>query len=222
MGRAAAAAILDIDGTVVDSTYHQALAWHRAFHRLQVPVPIWRVHRAIGMGGDRLVTEVAGAAVERGKGDELRSAWAEEWKRVAIEVEPFDDVRDTVLGLRDLGWSIGVATSGPEDNARTALELADITDLVDALVSADDIDHSKPDPQMLTKALSACGAQRGLCVGDSVYDAQASARLGMPCIGVRTGGFSEAELREAGATLVLTAIGELRSHLDDPLLSPET
>ena len=59
-----AAILFDIDGTLVDSTYHHALAWQRAFDRHDVPIPLWRIHRTIGMGGDKLVAHVAGDEVE--------------------------------------------------------------------------------------------------------------------------------------------------------------
>jgi HAD superfamily hydrolase (TIGR01549 family) len=216
----ASALILDIDGTMVDSTYHHAVAWHRAFRRYGVLVPLWRVHRAIGMGGDRLVSEVAGEHVEADKGADLRSARAEEWADIKAEVEAFAGVRETVEEVRRLGWRIAVASSSPRDDATELLELAGVPDLVDAVVTGDDVSSSKPDPEVLLTALSAVGGSHGLCVGDATHDVQAAMHARLQCVGLRTGGYGVAELQDAGSPLVLDAFADLRRHLGDPLLQP--
>jgi HAD superfamily hydrolase (TIGR01549 family) len=216
----ASALLLDIDGTLVDSTYHHAVAWHRAFRRYGVLVPLWRVHRAIGMGGDRLVSEVAGEQVEAQHGDDLRSVRAEEWEQIKPEVEAFAHVRDTVEQLRGLGWRVAVASSSPAAAAAELLELAQVPDLVDAVVTGDDVSSSKPDPEVLLTALSAVGCSTGLCVGDATHDVNAATNARLRCIGVRTGGYSAGELQEAGSPLVLDAFADLRTHLSLPLLHP--
>jgi HAD superfamily hydrolase (TIGR01549 family) len=175
------ALILDIDGTLVDSTYQHAVAWHRAFARYGVLVPMWRIHRAVGMGGDRLVTAVAGEQVEAEHGDELRSARGEEWARIKAEVEAFADVKETVAQLRELGWRIAVASSSPAQDAQELLGLAEVTDLVDVVVTADDVSSSKPDPEVLMTARAAAGCDVGLCVGDSTHDVNAAKSAGMQC-----------------------------------------
>ena len=73
-------AIFDVDGTLVDTNYQHALAWYRAFRRYEITPAVWRIHRAIGMGGDNLVTAIAGEDVEKAHGDELRAAWTEEFE----------------------------------------------------------------------------------------------------------------------------------------------
>lgn len=215
------ALILDIDGTLVDSTYQHAMAWHRAFNRYDVLVPLWRVHRAVGMGGDRLVAAVAGEQVEVERGDELRAARAEEWDRIKVEVSAFAGVRATVEQLRELGWRIAVASSSPAKNAEEMLQLAEVTDLVDVVVTADDVSSSKPDPEVLLTALSAAGCDDGLCVGDATHDVNAARNAEMRCIGLRCGGYGAAELMEAGSPLVLDVFADLRLHLSDPILRPE-
>jgi HAD superfamily hydrolase (TIGR01549 family) len=213
--------ILDIDGTLVDSTYHHALTWHRAFTRYGVLVPLWRIHRAVGMGGDRLVAAVAGEQVEAERGDQLRAARAEEWNQVKAEVVAFAEVRETVEQLRELGWTIAVASSSPRTDAEDLLELAAVSDLVDVTVTGDDVASSKPDPEVFLTALSAAGSDHGLCIGDATHDVNAAANAGLRCIGLRSGGYGAAELAEAGSPLVLDVFGDLRRHLSDPLLRPE-
>jgi beta-phosphoglucomutase-like phosphatase (HAD superfamily) len=68
------AAILDVDGTLVDTNYHHAIAWYRAFRQNEVLLPIWRIHRHIGMGGDQLVAAFGGEQLENEKGDDIRAA----------------------------------------------------------------------------------------------------------------------------------------------------
>src|SRR4051794_5231895 len=97
--------LLDVDGTLVDSTYHHALAWWRAFRSLDVDVQVWRIHRAIGMGGDRLVAEVAGDDVENAHGDELRKRWKEAYDAAFRDsVRPFAGAAELVRELTRRGW----------------------------------------------------------------------------------------------------------------------
>ena len=93
------AVLFDIDGTLVDSTYHHAIAWQRAFDRHDLPIPLWRIHRTVGMGGDKLVGEVAGDEVERDLGDALRDAWKEEYVELKAEVDPLPGAAELVRRL---------------------------------------------------------------------------------------------------------------------------
>jgi HAD superfamily hydrolase (TIGR01549 family) len=212
--------LLDVDGTLVDSTYHHALAWWRAFADRGVDVAVWRIHRSIGMGGDRLVGEVAGDDVERRLGDELRDAWKANYDRDYRDVvRPFAGAAELVRELRGRGWRVALASSGKPDHTQRAIRLLGIADDVDAVTTGDDAESSKPAPDILEVALRRAGGHAGICVGDSPYDAKAAAALGAPCIGVLTGGFSRAELEEAGAVEVAENVRELADSLDATLLA---
>ena len=93
------AVLFDIDGTLVDSTYHHALAWQRAFHDSDVTLPFWKIHRTIGMGGDKLVAHVAGDEVEERLGDTLRDVWREEYIKIKPEVRALSGA--TALNISD-------------------------------------------------------------------------------------------------------------------------
>ena len=220
-GNAPDTVLLDVDGTLVDSTYHHALAWWRAFTEHDVDVPVWRIHRSIGMGGDRLVGEVAGDDVERRLGDELREAWKAAYDRDHLAmVKPFAGAADLVRELRGRGWRVAIASSGKPDHTRRSVEVLGFADdELDAVTTADDAEESKPAPDILRAALAGAGGRGGICLGDSVYDVQASAALGAPCVGVLTGGFSAAELSDAGAVAVAENVGELAASLDDGALA---
>jgi phosphoglycolate phosphatase-like HAD superfamily hydrolase len=96
-------AVLDIDGALVDTNYHHALAWYRAFRRFEVTLPVWRLHRAIGMGGDQLVPAVAGDKFEEQHGDDVRTAWGKEFAPLLAEIRAFDGVPDLLAELRGRG-----------------------------------------------------------------------------------------------------------------------
>jgi HAD superfamily hydrolase (TIGR01549 family) len=204
------AVLLDIDGTLIDSTYHHAVAWHRAFARVTDVPPLWRLHRAIGMGGDRLPTEVAGQEVEERYGDRLRALWREEYLDLRAEVRPLPGAADLVHGLAADGVVVALASSGDPQFAREAVELLGIADAVAVLVTSADVDHSKPEPDLVEETLRRLGpVDRAVFVGDTVYDVEAARRAGLDCVALRSGGFGHAELVEAGAVRVVDVPADL-------------
>lgn len=218
-----AAVLFDIDGTLLDSTYHHAFAWHRAFTRYDIAVPLWKVHRAIGMGGDRLVAHVAGEEVEEEHGDELRDAWEQEYSEVVAEVRPLAGATELIRKLAGEGYRVALASSGKKSFSEDAVKTLDVVDEVHTLTTADDAEESKPDPDILSSTLGRLEVDRAAFVGDTPYDVEAATRLGLRTVGVLTGGFSRAELEEAGAALVVEALTEvLDLDWDDLLREPET
>ncbi|MGB0100237.1 MAG: HAD family hydrolase, partial [Nocardioides sp.] len=120
------AVLFDIDGTLVDSTYHHAIAWHRAFSRHDLHPPLHAIHRTIGMGGDKLVTEVAGAEVEDRIGDSLRDAWREEYLPLRAEVLPLAGAAELVRELSAAGHRVAAASSGDPQFSAEAVDLLEI------------------------------------------------------------------------------------------------
>ncbi|MCW2808707.1 MAG: HAD-superfamily hydrolase, subfamily variant 1 [Marmoricola sp.] len=198
-----AAVLFDIDGTLVDSTYHHAIAWQRAFDRNDLPIPLWRIHRTIGMGGDKLVAEVAGDDVEKRLGDTLRDAWRDEYLQIKAEVDPLPGAAELVRKLAGDGYQVALASSGDPEFADEALDDLDIRDEVVVLKTSADVDRSKPDPDLVEVTLEALGTTRAVMVGDTPYDVESAGRARLACIGLRSGGYSEAELVDAGAVLVV-------------------
>lgn len=201
--------IFDVDGTLVDSTYLHALAWQRAFRRHDVSVETWRIHRAIGMGSDKLITAVAGDDVERRGGDELRDSQSEFYDEISNEVTAFDGALELIQSLRDR-FTVAVASSGSKEDVEEALDIVGISeDDVAAIATSDDADESKPEPDIIKAAFEKSGGTSAIFVGDAVYDVSAAAKLGFPTVAVRTGGFGEEELRRAGAIHVVNDVKEL-------------
>ena len=207
-------AIFDVDGTLVDTNYQHALAWFRALRRYDVTRPMWRIHRGIGMGGDLFVSAVAGREVEDAHGDELRQAWAEEFELLIGEVQPFEGAHALLAEVKERGFRLVLASSGKSEHVESFLDLVGGRSLADAWTTSDDVEHSKPEPDIVSAALAKVEGASGIMVGDSVYDAQAAAKLNIPTLGVRTGGFSVGELQEAGVLQVFDSLVAFRSALD--------
>jgi HAD superfamily hydrolase (TIGR01549 family) len=206
--------VLDIDGTLVDTNYHHVIAWDRAFREYDVPVPLWHVHRAIGMGGDRLVAHVAGEDVEHEHGDEIRDRWEHEFDQLIGEIRAVDGARELLAAVKNRGLSLVLASSGKQKHVDAYLDLLDGRRLADAWTTSDDVDDSKPAPDLLQVAIDKVSGTSAVKVGDSVWDCLAAAEAGVPAVSVLTGGFSRDELLDAGAARVFTSLAKLESALD--------
>jgi HAD superfamily hydrolase (TIGR01549 family) len=214
-------AIFDVDGTLVDTNYQHALAWFRAFRLYDITRPMWRLHRGIGMGGDLFVSAVAGREVEEAHGDALRDAWAEEFDQLVGEIQPFEGAHELLAEVKERGFRLVLASSGKTEHVEAFLDLIDGKSLADAWTTSDDVQKSKPEPDIVAAALAKVKGASGIMVGDSIYDAQAAAKLNIPTLGVRTGGFSVGELQEAGVLQVFDSLVAFRNALDGtPLARP--
>ena len=209
------AVILDVDGTLVDSNYHHALAWYRALRQHGQVLPVWRIHRAIGMGGDQLVTRLCGKEVERELGEDIRAAEKALYMAVIEEVEPLEGARALMEDLKGRGRRVVLASSAKPDEVEHYLDLLDARGIVDAWTSAGDVEKTKPEPDLVESALEKIGGGEAVLVGDSTWDCEAAGNAGVTAVAVLTGGFSEQELGEAGAVAVYASIEELRRGLSD-------
>jgi HAD superfamily hydrolase (TIGR01549 family) len=209
------AAILDVDGTLVDTNYQHALAWYRAFRDHGIVLPVWRVHRHIGMGGDQIVSALAGDEVEEEKGDAIRDAEKERYLALIDEVEPLAGARDLIAELKDRGHAVVLASSAKEEEVERYLDLLDARDLADDWTTSADVETTKPAPDLVEAAIAKAGLEEAVMVGDSTFDCEAARRAGIETIAVWTGGFSEQELREAGAAMVFESIEDLRQRIGE-------
>jgi HAD superfamily hydrolase (TIGR01509 family) len=207
------AVIFDIDGTLVDTNYQHALAWYRAFREHGVVMPIWRIHRAIGIGSDRVVEMLAGDQVEQQLGETLRAAEGPLYQEMIDEVEPMKDAHELLRDLKRAGHAVILASSAEEKDAQRYIELLDAKAFVDGYTTSADVKQSKPEPDIVHAAVEKAGGGPAVMVGDSTWDCKAATRAKLPSIGVLTGGFSKQELTDAGATIVFDSVEHLRDHL---------
>lgn len=211
--------IFDVDGTLVDTNYHHAVAWYRAFRRQDVTVPVWIIHRHIGMGGDTLVAAVAGDHVESEHGNDIRAAWSQEFEGMLAEISPLAAASDAVDTVRQAGHTVVLATSGKPEHVEQFLRLVDASERASNVTDSGDVQHSKPAPDLLQHALeqvaSDASAEPAVMVGDTVWDCRAGVNAGVPVVAVRSGGFGVDELQEAGAVWVLDSLEDLLARVDD-------
>lgn len=208
------AAILDIDGTLIDTNYQHALAWFRAFKRFDIVLPVWRIHRRIGMGGDHIIEALCGEEKEHEFGDQIREAETDLYQALIGEVQPVQGARDFIIDLKKRGHPVVLASSAKDAEVEHYLGLLDCRDVIDSWTTSADVQSTKPDPDLVLAAMEKVEVPGAIMVGDSTFDCEAAKRAGIPTIAVMTGGFSVDELRQAGAVSVFESIDELGQGLE--------
>jgi HAD superfamily hydrolase (TIGR01509 family) len=213
--------IFDIDGTLVDTNYQHAVAWYQAFRQHDVLVPVWQLHRHIGMGGDQFVAAVAGDEVEAKIGDDLRAAHDVIYLTMIQSVSVFDGARELLQDLKADGFDVVLASSAKQREVDHYLDLLDGRELAGDWTTSDDVEQTKPEPDLVIAAKEKLGGEDrdAVMVGDTPWDVKAAERSGVPTIAVLTGGFSEAELRDAGAVAVFGSVAELRARREETALA---
>jgi beta-phosphoglucomutase-like phosphatase (HAD superfamily) len=196
------AAILDVDGTLVDTNYHHAIAWYRAFRQHGELLPIWRIHRHIGMGSDQLVKALCGEEVDEQKGDDIRTAETALYLALIEEVEPLHGAKGLIHDLKDRGHTVVLASSAKANELDHYLDLLEAREVADGWTTSADVEATKPEPDLVEAARE-----------------KAAKRAGVETVAVLTGGFSEDELLDAGALSVYGSIEELRRSLDETPLA---
>ena len=213
------AVILDVDGTLIDANYQHALCWYRAFREHGVVLPIWRLHRHVGMGGDNFVPAVAGDAVEERIGDDVRERWEQLFDGLIDEVAALEGAHELMRDLKERGHRVVLASSSIEKHLDRYLDLIDAREVADGWTTKDDVEETKPEPDLVKAALAKAGADDAVMVGDTPWDIEAAQRAGVQTVCVITGGFSAQELRDAGAVAVFESVEELRRRLEETPLS---
>jgi HAD superfamily hydrolase (TIGR01549 family) len=210
--------VLDVDGTLVDTVYQHTIAWVTAFDNVGVTVPAYRIHRAIGMGSDRLVAAAAGDDVESRHGDAIRELHDKVFDDMIDDIHALPGAEDLLKELRRRGLTVALATSGLPEQTERLLALVGAEEMAKDSPTSDDVENSKPAPDLVEAAIKKAGGTRAAVVGDAVWDVAAAKKAGHYSIGLQSGGFSESELREAGADEVYATPEELLAGLPDSVL----
>ena len=191
--------ILDIDGTLVDSNDAHARAWVRAFHGQELTTDLSQVRPLIGMGSDQLVPQLTGIQPADPRFQALADGWKRAFETEMPRLHPFEGTRNLVRTAIACGWKVVVATSGESEMAARLLELANVADLLPERVSSQDVQASKPQPDLLQAALEKAGAepQEAWMLGDTRFDIEAAHKAGMKCAVVRLGGNTDLEEADA-------------------------
>ena len=213
------AVIFDVDGTLVDSNDLHIEAWREAFAHYGISLTYEDVHAHIGKGGDQLMPAFLSKEQVDKFGAELEGLRIEIFTRDYLpQARPFPKVRELLERLRSDGVQIALATSSKEVELETHLQNLGVKDLVEYATSADDAEHSKPEPDIFEAALARLddlSADDVLVIGDTPYDAIAAAKAGMRTIALSSGGFMEDALRDAGAIAVFIDVADLLERYDE-------
>lgn len=206
------AVLFDVDGTLIDSNYHHTLAWSRALHAHGHFVPLFAIHRLIGMGGSELLETLIGQADTT-----VHDAWRRQFDELLPEVIAFEGAGELLRAVHDRGATIVLATSSPQDLLDEMRARIEADDAVDDVVSSGDVDRAKPHADIFEVARDKSGASRDqtVVVGDSLWDVAAASKAGLRCIAVESGGYSRQELEAAGAHAVFRDPIDLCARSDE-------
>jgi HAD superfamily hydrolase (TIGR01509 family) len=214
--------LLDVDGTLIDSNDAHARAWVDVLREFDIESPpLERVRRLIGMGGDKLLPEIAGIELDSSLGEKLSSRRKEIFtERYLPELLPTPGAREFVETLLARGATVVVATSAESEELKGLLAQAGLEDLLTEATSSSDAENSKPDPDIISAARKKGGASADetILVGDTPYDLEAAGRAGVGAIAVRTGGWEDEHL--AAALAIYDDTADLLACIDEsPLAS---
>lgn len=210
--------LFDLDGTLVDSVYQHVLAWHEALETCGIGLPVWRIHRRIGMSGGLFTNALlreTGHEVTPEEREKLYRIHAEGYARRAAQIRPLPGAKDLLDHLTATAVPWAIATSGRSVSARPTLAVLGIDIDKAPVVTRDMVRYAKPDPDLFLAAAKKINMPIGqaLVVGDSVWDLLAARRAGALGIGLLSGGYGRDELERAGAFRVYEDPGDLLRHL---------
>ncbi|WP_354637964.1 HAD family hydrolase [Kitasatospora camelliae] len=215
-----AAALFDVDGTLLDTNYLHTIAWAEALAQFGHTPPMARIHGSIGMGGDHLLDHVLGDDRDRGQDEEISAAHQVLFARLWPNLRAFASAAELLRQVRDRGWRVVLASSASARDLAVMRRVLDAEDAIDDATGADDVDATKPAPDLVEAALAKAGAEPGeaVFIGDTLWDVEAAVRSHVRCVAVLSGGFGERALRAAGALEVHADVGELLARLDTSVL----
>ena len=217
------AVLFDVDGTLIDSNDLHASAWREAFLHFGVDLPLDTIRSQIGKGGDNLIPTLLPEALVEQRQEEIDRYRGELFKRDYLpRVVPFPCVRELFERLKADGKKIILASSAKGAEVAFHLGVIGGEDLVDGTTSADDVEHSKPCPDIFAAALEKVkplGPDEVVVVGDSPFDVEAAKKLGIRVIGLRSGGFPDDVLREAGADMLYDDAADLLRGYESSLIA---
>lgn len=215
--------IFDVDGTLVDSVDFHAQAWQRTLEKFGKTVDIQDVRDQIGKGGDKIVEFYFSAEEAAESGEKIEEYRAELFKNEYLQrVQPLADARTLIARIAADGKKIALASSAKEDEFEHFKELLGVEDFLDAETNADDAENSKPDPDIFLAALKQLGnpnLAETIVIGDAPYDAIAARAAGLQTIGVLSGGFDEAWLKEEGCVEIYKNPADLLANYETSMLS---
>jgi HAD superfamily hydrolase (TIGR01549 family) len=218
--RTKTAFIFDLDGTLLDSVYDHVMAWAQALRENGIEVPIWKIHRRIGMSGGlftaALIREL-GRDIDEATKRRLLDRHAEIYNSVSAKIPPLPGTVALLkhLTANEIPWAI--ATSGHIKTAGPVLARIGVDPAKHVVITRDKVRYAKPDPDLFLAAAEKLSVDitHSCVVGDAVWDMLASQRARSLAIGFLSGGYGEDELIRAGAYRVFQDPADMLNHIDE-------
>ena len=206
------AVLFDVDGTLVDTNWFHTLSWWRVFRDAGEDIAMSRIHPLIGMGSDQMLEALFGE-----QRAELKEAHGKEFEVFMDEITAFPHAGDILRAVHETGALVVLCTSSQEAHLKPMLEAIDAEDAIDEIVNGDDVERSKPAPDVFAAGMKKLGLapEQTIVVGDTRWDVEAAEKAGLRTVCVLTGGAPEEVLKEAGAVAVYQDVGDLLAHLDE-------
>lgn len=212
--------LFDLDGTLVDSVYQHVLAWQDALEAEGIRLSVWRIHRRIGMSGGLLTNTLlreTGLDINASRTERLHQLQAAAYHQLAPAIRPLPGALNLLayLTCSEIPWAI--ATSGRRETAQPALRLLGAHAAVAPIITREQVQHGKPDPDLFIAAAERLGVkiEDSTVVGDSVWDMLAARRARALGIGLLSGGYGQDELEHAGAYRVYQDAEDFLRHIDE-------
>ena len=212
--------LFDLDGTLMDSVYQHVLAWREALEKAGIELSVWRIHRRIGMSGGLFVNALlreTGHQVTKQEAEQLQRLHAEAYARLVSQVRPLPGARELLDYLSGAGVPWAIATSGRMESAGPALKILGVDLTKVTVITRDQVQYAKPNPDLFLAAAKQLGVEIGasVVVGDSVWDLLAARRASALSVGLLSGGYGKEELEKAGAYRVYQDPADMLRHLDE-------
>jgi HAD superfamily hydrolase (TIGR01509 family) len=219
------ALIFDLDGTLVDSVYGHTIAWQQALSEYGMEVPACAIHCRIGLSGRLLVKGIAQLSQRRPLSERdithLEKRHAALFRRLFPHCAPLPGAKSLLRFLRASKITHGIATSGKLPEIQPALKALGVSGKT-LVVDSDSVERAKPDAALFSECQKRLGYSVAECVivGDAIWDMHAAQRAGMFAVGLRSGGFAEQDLYNAGANRVYADAAALHQSLDELAVIP--
>lgn len=220
-GGAVRAVLFDVDGTLMDTNYLHTVTWWEAFRQAGHTVPMVAIHHSIGMGADKLVAHLLGDGRAPGRHAEISAAHKTLYATYFDRLPALDKAADLLRAIADRGWRVVLASSAGAGELAAMRAALGADDAVYDATSAEDVETSKPEPDLVLRALDRADVppEQAVFVGDTVWDVRAAGRADVPCIALLSGGIPRADLEGAGAIGVYRDPAHLLAELDDSPLA---